>query len=81
MLTAAVPDLSPDRIGENLTAVVSLRLDQPQFRGATRRELGGAAVRTRVGEVVRGHLSRWLEKNPERADAVVGRIVQGSSRN
>ncbi|WP_229911255.1 DUF664 domain-containing protein [Streptomyces aurantiogriseus] len=78
LLTAADPDLAADRIGEGLTAVVSVKLDRPEFLGATHGVLGGAAVRGCVAEAVREHLSRWFEEQPERAEAAVGRILQGA---
>jgi DNA gyrase subunit B len=81
LLTAADPDLSADRIGEGLTAVVSVKLDSPEFEGATRSVLGNAAVRTSVGEAVREHLGRWLEEHPEQAAAVVGRIVRDTGKS
>lgn len=78
LLTATDPDLGADRIGEGLTAVVSVKLDQPQFLGATRAQLGDTAVRTGVAEAVREHLDSWLEAHPEQAVAVVRRMLQGS---
>ncbi|MDQ0840680.1 hypothetical protein [Streptomyces sp. V1I6] len=78
LLTAADPDLSADRIGEGLTAVVSVKLDRPEFPGATMGRLGNTAVRACVAQAVREHLGRWLEGHPEHAVAVVGRIVQGA---
>ncbi|WP_330309676.1 MULTISPECIES: DNA gyrase subunit B [unclassified Streptomyces] len=81
LLAAADPDLGADRIGEGLTAVVSVKLDSPVFLGATHGTLGGAAVRACVAEAVRDHLGTWLEGHPEQAAAVVGRIVRGTRRN
>ncbi|SER12488.1 Histidine kinase-, DNA gyrase B-, and HSP90-like ATPase [Streptomyces sp. yr375] len=80
-LTAAAPDLGADRIAEGLTAVVSVKLDRPEFLGPTHGVLGGTAVRTCVGESVREHLGRWLEEHPARAEAVVGRMVGASRRD
>ncbi|MFB6517631.1 DNA gyrase subunit B [Streptomyces sp. NPDC056401] len=77
LLTEAHPDLGTDRIGEGLTAVVSVKLDRPEFHGATNGVLGGAAVRAWVREVVREHLGTWLEEHPEQAATVIGRIVRG----
>ncbi|WP_433891350.1 DNA gyrase subunit B [Streptomyces sp. CA-111067] len=79
LLTAADPDLSPDQIGEGLTAVVSVKLDHPEFEGATRNVLGNTAVRTYVGEGVREHLGSWLEEHPEQAADIIGRIT-GTAR-
>ncbi|MFE7331383.1 ATP-binding protein [Streptomyces sp. NPDC057565] len=80
LLTAADPDLGADRIGEGLTAVVSVKLDRPEFLGATMGRLGNTAVRACLAEAVREHLGRWLEGHPEQAVAVIGRIVQGARR-
>ncbi|MEU6866792.1 DNA gyrase subunit B [Streptomyces sp. NPDC046876] len=80
LLTAADPDLGPDRIGEGLTAVVSAKLDRPEYLGATRGELGGAAVCACVEQAVREHLGTWLEAHPERGDAIVARLVRDARR-
>ncbi|WP_405717715.1 DNA gyrase subunit B [Streptomyces sp. NBC_01537] len=80
LLTASDPDLGSDLIGEGLTAVVSVKLDRPEFLGATHGLLGGDAVRACVGEAVREHLGTWLERHPEQAAAVVGRIVRSARR-
>ncbi|MFB7864400.1 DNA gyrase subunit B [Streptomyces sp. NPDC056069] len=76
LLAEAVPDLSVDQISDGLTAVVSVKLDRPEFSGCTRGMLGGAAVRTSVANAVREHLGAWLERHPEQAAAIVGRIIQ-----
>ncbi|MFI1767586.1 hypothetical protein ACH41H_36845 [Streptomyces sp. NPDC020800] len=54
-----------------------MKLDRPEFEGATRGRLGGAAVRVCVREAVRKYLGIWLEEHPERAMAVTGRIARG----
>ncbi|MEU9165317.1 DNA gyrase subunit B [Streptomyces sp. NPDC048424] len=77
LLTSADPDLGADRIGKGLTAVVSVKLDRPEFYGATNGRLGGAVVRACVAEAVRDRLSAWLEQTPEQAAALIGRIVRG----
>ncbi|MGW7328351.1 DNA gyrase subunit B [Streptomyces sp. NPDC054840] len=80
LLTAADPDLCADQISEGLTAVVSVKLDHPEYLGATHGRLGGAAVRPCVAEAVREHLGTWLEGHPEQAAAVVDRIVRNTCR-
>ncbi|MFJ6728350.1 ATP-binding protein [Streptomyces sp. NPDC091281] len=57
--------------GAGLTAVVSVKLDRPEFQGATRSRLGGAVVHECVAELVRERLGAWLEEHPEQAAAVV----------
>lgn len=78
VLTATDPDLHPDRIGEGLTAVVSVKLDHPEFEGSTRGVLVNAAARACVGRAVQEHLGRWLDENPEQAATLVDRIVHGA---
>ncbi|MET9792713.1 hypothetical protein [Streptomyces canus] len=65
------------RIGEGLTAVVSVKLDRPEFLGATVGLLGNTAVRACVGEAVQEHLSTWFDERPERAAEIVARFVRG----
>ncbi|MFI6422922.1 DNA gyrase subunit B [Streptomyces sp. NPDC050842] len=77
----AAPDLSGDQIGDGLTAVVSVKLDRPEFSGSTRGMLDGAAVRAGVAEAVQEHLGTWLERHPEQAAAIVGRVVQGARQD
>ncbi|WP_328440386.1 DNA gyrase subunit B [Streptomyces sp. NBC_00444] len=83
-LPAADPDTCADRLGEGLggrtdlaglTAVVSVKLDHPEYLGATRGRLDNTDVRACVGEAVRDHLGNWFEEQPKRAAEVVGRIV------
>ncbi|WP_433894201.1 histidine phosphatase family protein [Streptomyces sp. CA-111067] len=63
--------LGADRIGEGLTAVVSVQLDRPEFEGSTRGVLGDAAVRECVGQAVQDHLGEWLTEHPEQAATVI----------
>lgn len=72
---AAGPELSANQIGAGLTAVVSVKLDFPEFHGATGGGLGNAAVRDGVAEAVRNHLGSWLEAHPEQASAVIDRTI------
>lgn len=81
LLTATDPDFGADRIGEGLTAVVSVKLDRPEFSGSTWGVLENTEVRDCVGQAVQDHLGRWLKEDPERAAAVIDRIVQGARRN
>ncbi|MER6675087.1 DNA gyrase subunit B [Streptomyces sp. NPDC000983] len=67
-------DITLDRIGVGLTAVVSVKLDHPRFEGATWGVLANSTVRDCVRQGVREHLSRWLEEHPERAAALLDRM-------
>ncbi|MFF1305237.1 DNA gyrase subunit B [Streptomyces sp. NPDC058307] len=75
LLPPADPGLSTEQICAGLTAVVSVKVDEPEFLGATSGALGNVTVRSAVEEAVREHLGRWLEEQPEWAAAVVGRLL------
>ncbi|ALV35463.1 DNA gyrase subunit B [Streptomyces sp. CdTB01] len=74
--TSYAAGLSPSRVDALVTAVVSVKLDRPEFLGSTGGLLGNAEVRLCVAEAVREHLDGWLEGHPERAAEVVRRIAQ-----
>ncbi|MFF0291923.1 DNA gyrase subunit B [Streptomyces sp. NPDC005262] len=67
--------LRPDRLCDSLTAVVSVKLDRPEFEGATRGILGNAEVREFVALAVQDHLITWLADDPRLASTVVSRIA------
>ncbi|MGW4171918.1 DNA gyrase subunit B [Streptomyces chartreusis] len=79
LLTRTDTDLGPERLRDGLTAVVSVKLDRPQFEGATRDVLGNAEVRESVASAVRDRLIAWLAEDPRSASVVVGRIAAGTS--
>ncbi|WP_416873954.1 ATP-binding protein [Kitasatospora sp. SC0581] len=70
--------LSAGQAWAGLTAVVSVKLDEPEFHGSTLDVLGSTAVRACVAEAVRRHLDAWLEEHPQQAAAVVERLVRGA---
>lgn len=80
LLTATDPGFDTDLAGEGLTAVVSVKLEHPEFLGATRGILGNAAVHTCVREAVHEHLGQWLEEHPQQAATLIDRIIQRTRR-
>jgi len=62
-----------------MTAVASVKLDDPEFHGAIRDVLGGATVRACVEQALRDHIGRWLEGHPERAAAVIDPTIQATA--
>ncbi|GAA3544705.1 DNA gyrase subunit B [Streptomyces osmaniensis] len=78
LLTNTDTDLGPDRLCDGLTAVVSVKLDRPEFEGATRDCLGNAEVRESVAPAVRDHLVAWLAEEPRLAAAAISRIAAGT---
>ena len=80
-LPAADTDGRADRMGEGLTAVVSVKLDRPEYLGATHELLGNTDVRDCVGEAVREHLGNWFEEQPSQAAQVVDRILRNTRQD
>ncbi|MFF7993304.1 ATP-binding protein [Kitasatospora xanthocidica] len=80
LLAPSDPDFTPAQLGAGLAAIVSVKLDRPEFEGATRDRLGNRPVRARVAEAVREHLTAWLHANPAQATAVLTRISTATRR-
>lgn len=62
--------LSGDDVREGLTAIISVKLTNPQFEGQTKAKLGNSEMRTLVDSVVYEKMEQYLEENP-----VVGRLI------
>jgi len=67
--------LTGDDIREGLTAVISVKLQEPQFEGQTKARLGNPEVRTAVELVVADGLEEYLEKNPSDARAIMEKSI------
>ena len=76
MLKEADSSLSTDDIMEGLTAVVSVKLQDPQFEGQTKTKLGNAKVRSIVYGLVSERLDFFFEENPKFARAIVEKCMQ-----
>jgi DNA gyrase subunit B len=68
--------LSTDDIMEGLTAVVSVKLQEPQFEGQTKTKLGNAKVRSIVYSLVNERLDFFFEENPKPARVIVEKCMQ-----
>ncbi len=66
-------NLTADDVREGLTAVISVRLKEPQFEGQTKSKLGNAEMKTAVETVVNEQLSQYFEENPSEARDVVAK--------
>jgi DNA gyrase subunit B len=71
-------NLSTDDCMEGLTAVVSVKLEEPQFEGQTKTKLGNARVRGIVYGLVNERLDFFLEENPKHARAIVEKCMQAA---
>lgn len=65
------PNFSGEDIREGLTAIISVRLQDPQFEGQTKAKLGNVPVRSLVERATNEKLAEWLEENPREANQVV----------
>jgi DNA gyrase subunit B len=69
-------NLSGEDVREGLTAVVSVKLRDPQFEGQTKTKLGNPGIAGFVESIVNAGLSEFLEENPSEARAVISKAVQ-----
>ncbi|HEX8487772.1 MAG TPA: ATP-binding protein, partial [Propionibacteriaceae bacterium] len=63
--------LSGDDIREGLTAIISIKLANPQFEGQTKTKLGNTEARSFVQQVVNAELGDWFEKNPQEGKQII----------
>lgn len=68
-------NLTGDDVREGLTAIVSVKLPDPQFEGQTKAKLGNPEIRTIVEKVLNEYLSYYLEENPNEAKKIIGKGV------
>ena len=68
-------DLSGDDFREGLTAVLSVKVAEPQFEGQTKTKLGNSEVQSAVEVLVNDRLSQWLEDNPKQTRRIVDKVV------
>jgi DNA gyrase subunit B len=71
-------NLSTDDCMEGLTAIVSVKLQEPQFEGQTKTKLGNAKIRPIVYNLVQERLEFFLEENPKFARTIVEKCMQAS---
>lgn len=75
MLAKLKFDISGDDFREGLTAVVSVKVAEPQFEGQTKTKLGNSEVSLPVDQAVSEMLNNYLEENPKEAKAIVGKVI------
>jgi DNA gyrase subunit B len=71
-------NLSGDDIREGLTAIVSVKLREPQFEGQTKTKLGNMEMRGLVESTVGSRLDEFLEENPQTAKLVINKVIQAA---
>ncbi|MFF9274369.1 DNA topoisomerase (ATP-hydrolyzing) subunit B [Streptomyces griseosporeus] len=72
-------NLTGDDIREGLTAIISVKLSEPQFEGQTKTKLGNTEAKTFVQKAVYEHLNDWLDRNPNEAADIVRKGIQAAT--
>lgn len=78
LLKEQEPNLSGDDVREGLAAVISVKLQNPQFEGQTKTKLGNSEVRGVVDSVVSEGISNFLEQNPGIARTIIEKSISAS---
>jgi DNA gyrase subunit B len=71
-------NLQGEDIREGLTAIISVRLRDPQFEGQTKAKLGNVSIRSLVERTTNKKLNEWLEENPREASQIVQKSTQAA---
>jgi len=71
-------NLAGEDIREGLTAIVSVRLAEPQFEGQTKSKLGNVSIRSLVERATNEKLAEWLEENPREGGQIVAKAIQAA---
>ncbi|MET8609166.1 MULTISPECIES: DNA topoisomerase (ATP-hydrolyzing) subunit B [Streptomyces] len=72
-------NLTGDDIREGLTAIISVKLSEPQFEGQTKTKLGNTEAKTFVQKAVYEHLNDWLDRNPNEAADIIRKGIQAAT--
>nr|WP_206313594.1 DNA topoisomerase (ATP-hydrolyzing) subunit B [Streptomyces coryli] len=72
-------NLTGEDIREGLTAIISVKLGEPQFEGQTKTKLGNTEAKTFVQKVTHEHLTDWLDRNPNEAADIIRKSIQAAT--
>jgi DNA gyrase subunit B len=72
-------NLSGDDVREGLTAVISVKLAEPQFEGQTKTKLGNTEAKSFVQKVTGDQLGDWFERNPNQARDIIRKAIQAAT--
>jgi DNA gyrase subunit B len=75
LLKDSEPNLSGEDIREGLTAIISIKIGEPQFEGQTKQKLGNSEARGAVDNIVSNQLELFLEQNPSTAKIIIEKSV------
>jgi DNA gyrase subunit B len=71
-------NLSGEDVREGLTAIVSIKLADPQFEGQTKTKLGNTEAKSFVQKACNDHLRAWFERNPGEAKDIINKSLQAA---
>src|SRR4051794_21868097 len=71
-------NLQGEDIREGITAIISVRLRDPQFEGQTKAKLGNTSMKTLVQKATNDKLGQWFEENPTEANKIVKKAIAGA---
>ncbi len=71
-------NLLGEDIREGLTAIIHVKLSEPQFEGQTKQKLGNTEARSFVQKVCNDHLKDWFDRNPGEAKGIVIKAIQAA---
>ncbi len=71
-------NLSGEDVREGLTAIISVKLSNPQFEGQTKGKLGNAEIKTYVEQAFGEAFTIFLEENPKEAESIIGKCILSS---
>nr|WP_308101377.1 MULTISPECIES: DNA topoisomerase (ATP-hydrolyzing) subunit B [Streptomyces] len=72
-------NLTGEDIREGLTAIISVKLGEPQFEGQTKTKLGNTEAKTFVQKIVHEHFMDWLDRNPNEAADIIRKGIQAAT--
>ena len=75
LLEKAKVELAPEDFREGLTAVISVKVSEPQFEGQTKTKLGNTEVTSAVSQATAAAMDIYLEENPKLAKTIIDKIV------
>jgi DNA gyrase subunit B len=71
--------LTGDDVREGLTAIVSIKLGEPQFEGQTKTKLGNTEAKSFTQKIVNEHLTAWFEQNPQEGKEIIRKSIDAAS--
>ncbi len=78
MIKDSDDNLTGDDVREGITAIVSVKVPNPQFEGQTKEKLGNGEVQGIVNGVMLEHLQDWLELHPKCSKAIISKVIQAA---